>query len=243
LLKKITVGLFIVSLSVFGACKKESVEGSYDARTLGTSAYDLLSASHYSSLQIEIQYMPGYAPDQAALDGLTAFLQTRVNKPDGISIVQEQLGASSLSVTSLTDIVNIERNNRRLFTHNNVLSVYILITNGHYSTNDVLATSYWNTSCCLFGQAIANSSGQAGQPDRSILLTTLFEHEFGHLMGLVDQGTPMQTNHKDATNGAHCDDPDCLMYFNVEASFSGVLTSVPQLDFNCLADLKANGGK
>ncbi len=74
-------------------------------------------------------------------------------------------------------------------------------------------------------------------------MTTLLEHEFGHLMGLVDQGSPMQVNHKDAANGAHCDKPDCLMYYNVEAGFTGTLSAVPSLDANCIADLKANGGK
>lgn len=238
--RNFTLYLLIFFLSVLSACKKESVQGAYDDRTLGTSADDLLTAAPYSSLQIEIQYMPGYAPDQAALDNMVAFLKTRINKPGDISITQEQIPAGSSSITVLSDIVNTEQHYRNLYTHYNLLRVYILITDGYYSKSDVLATSYWNTSFCLFGKAIDDASSQA---NRSILITTLLEHEFGHLMGLVDQGTPMLTDHKDVVNGAHCDNPDCLMYYDVEAGSPGSLTTVPLMDANCIADLRSNGGK
>jgi hypothetical protein len=233
----------LISFSLaFNSCKKDSVEGVFDYRTLGTSANDLLSSYRYHSLQIEIQYMPGYAPDASSVNNLVAFLKTRLDKPNGITITQEEIGASSLSVASLFNIVSIERSYRKYFTGNDVITVYVLITNG-YSNTDILATSYWNTSFCIFGKSLNDNSGQSGQFSRSTLMTTLLEHEFGHLMGLVDQGSPMQTNHEDAANGAHCDNPDCLMYYNVEAGFTGALSTVPSLDANCIADLKANGGK
>jgi hypothetical protein len=234
--------LLLIVLSTSSACKKDSLTGVFDYRTLGTSANDLLASSRYHSLQIEIQYMPGYAPDASAVNNLVAFLKTRLDKPNGITIVQEEIGASSLAVASLYNIVSVEKSYRKYFTGNDVITVYVLITNG-YSNADVLATSYWNTSFCIFGKAVNDNSGQSGQVSRSILMTTLLEHEFGHLMGLVDQGSPMQTDHKDASNGAHCNNPDCLMYYDVEAGFAGALNAVPSLDANCLADLKANGGK
>jgi hypothetical protein len=233
----------LISFSfAFSACKKESIEGVFDYRTLGTSANDLLSSYRYHSLQIEIQYMPGYAPDASSVNNLVAFLKTRLDKPNGITITQEEIGASSLSVASLFNIVSIERSYRKYFTGNDVITVYVLITNG-YSNTDVLATSYWNTSFCIYGKSLNDNSGQSGQVTKSILMTTLLEHEFGHLMGLVDQGSPMQTDHKDAANGAHCNNPNCLMYYDVEAGFTGALSAVPSFDANCIADLKANGGK
>jgi len=242
--RRISVFYFLVFLILIsGACKTESVEGVYDARTLGASANDLLTSSRYSSLQIDIQYMPGYAPDASAVSNLVAFLNTRVDKPDGVTVIQEQIPASSLSAMSLFNIASVERNWRMHFTGKNVLSVYVLISNGYYSTPDILATSYWNTSFCIFGKSLDDNSGQSGQVSRSILMTTLLEHEFGHLMGLVDQGSPMQASHRDDLNGAHCDNPDCLMYYNVEAGFTGALSTVPSLDANCIADLRANGGR
>jgi hypothetical protein len=62
-------------------------------------------------------------------------------------------------------------------------------------------------------------------------------------MGLVDQGSPMQNDHKDAGSGAHCINPTCLMYHAVETTGIDGTGTVPELDAQCAADLKANGGK
>ena len=240
--KSILIFTLLSAILVLGDCKKESIEGSYDNRTLGTSAKDLLSSSHYTALQIEIQYMPGYEPDDASINNLKAFLNRSINKPGGIRVIKEPIPAGSLPVMSLYNVVSLERSWRLDFTRGDVISVYILITNSYYTEADVLATAYWNTAFCLFGGAIDDNAGQT-VVTRSVLMTTLLEHEFGHLMGLVDLGSPMQTDHKDSENGAHCNNPDCLMYYNVEAGITEALQSIPSLDANCLADLRANGGK
>ena len=68
----------------------------------------------------------------------------------------------------------------------------------------------------------------------------------GHILGLVDIGSPMQTNHKDAAHGNHCNNTNCLMYYASETTdVLGFLITgnVPVLDANCRADLTANGGK
>jgi len=241
--QKFTFSFLILCALLICNCKKEPVEGSYDNRVLGASASDLLSSSRYSTLQIEIQYMPGYEPDNESINNLLSFLNSRINKPGGIRIAKEQIPTSNLPITSLSDIVNIERKRRYYLTNGNTVSVYILITDSSYSEGDILATAYWNTAFCIFGKTVDDNSGAPDEVSRSVLMTTLLEHEFGHLFGLVDLGSPMVINHKDNNNGAHCNNPDCLMYYNVEAGFTDALESAPSLDSSCLADLKANGGK
>lgn len=241
--RKFVLFILLPGFLLLAHCKKEPVEGVNDNRALGASANDLLSSSRYSTLQIEIQYMPGYEPDAESLNNLSIFLNNRINKPGGIRIAKKQIPASSLATMSLSDVVSIERSSRYYLTNGNTISVYILITNSYYSEGDILATAYWNTAFCIFGKAVDNNSGAPDEVSRSVLMTTLLEHEFGHLLGLVDLGSPMATDHKDSANGAHCSNPDCLMYYNVEAGFTDALESAPALDANCLADLKANGGK
>lgn len=240
---KFTFSFLLLCALLLDNCKKEPVEGSYDNRLLGASANDLLSSSRYTSLQIEIQYMPGYEPDAESVNNLLSFLNNRINKPGGIRIAKKQIPASSLTTTSLSDVVSIERSRRYYLTNGNTISVYILITNSSYSEGDILATAYWNTAFCIFGKAIDDNSGAPDEVSRSVLMTTLLEHEFGHLLGLVDLGSSMVSDHKDSANGAHCNNPNCLMYYNVEAGFPDALESAPSLDAHCLADLKANGGK
>ena len=38
-------------------------------------------------------------------------------------------------------------------------------------------------------------------------------HEFGHAMGLVNNGLPLTSDHHDEENGAHCTNRDCVMFF------------------------------
>lgn len=236
---------FVIVLSLgFSSCKKEDIAGANDYKTLGTAAHNILSASPYSALTIEIQYMVGYPPDSASIRNLVSFLKKYINKPLGIQVTQQVIAASGKPVLSIDEIVNIEKQNRRIFTQNNTLAVHVLITDGSYNKADVLATSYWNTSFCVFGKTVNDDTGSWGFTSLTQLLTTLLEHEFGHLMGLVNQGSPMQSNHIDPANGAHCINPHCLMYYNVEtSSIGGTMSSIPNLDAACEADLKANGGK
>jgi hypothetical protein len=239
--KNVFYSLIFVVLA-FSACQKESVVTDLDYKTLGTSAHDLLSSSNYTSLLIQISCMPGFEPNAATLNSLNLFLITYLNKPGGIQISKQVISASGKNILSLDDIVAIEKSNRSVFTGDNEIAVHILITDSYYSDNTVFATSYWNTSICIFGKSLNDNSGGTGQITKTNLLTTLIEHEFGHLIGLVNQGSPMQMNHRDPAHGAHCDNPDCLMYYNVQNS---ILRSnlIPHLDTNCKEDLKANGGK
>jgi len=234
--------LIILCALFFSACQKEPAP-SFDHLTLGVSGNDLLSSVKYKSLDIEIDYMAGYAPDTSAINKLVLFLGKIINKPNGITVNKHEIPGNASQVMTLANLVSAEDRYRSLYTKNDALRVYILITNGYYSEKDIFATSYWNTSFCVFGKSVNETSGSAGQISRSILMATLFEHEFGHLLGLVNQGSPMQVTHRDAANGAHCNNSTCLMYYNVEAGLVNSLNTIPLLDANCLADLKANGGK
>src|SRR5688500_11845815 len=95
-------------------------------RPVGASAKDLLAANPYTSLKIEIQYMPGFAPDPAALNHLQTTLGTLLNKPSGITIVTNQVPASGNLTLTADDILQIERNNRTSFTSGSQVSVYVL---------------------------------------------------------------------------------------------------------------------
>jgi hypothetical protein len=56
----------------------------------------------------------------------------------------------------------------------------------------------------------------------------------------------MQTAHKDAAHGNHCNNSNCLMYYAAETTDAlGFLVTgnIPALDAACVADLRGNGGK
>ncbi len=244
--------LFIAAL--FAACSKSDTSyvnnpNAPDAlhnRPVGASANELLASSKYTSLKIEVQYMTGFQPDAAALNHLQTTLASLINKPSGITVVTKEIPASANLALTVNDIVGIEKNNRTAFTNGTELAVYVLYTNGNYTDANVLGIAYKNTSVVLFGKKINDNSGGIGQANRTKLVATVAEHELGHLLGLVDLGSSMQTSHKDAAHGSHCSNTNCLMYYASETSdiFGFLITgNIPSFDANCKADLTANGGK
>lgn len=236
----------------FGGCLKNDpgtglpAINSANDKNVGSSGRDFLSSANFTSLNVEIQYMAGFAPDEASINNLTVFLNSLINKPGGITISQKEIPASNQLAYTLNDIAAIEQKERTAYNSGNQLAVYVLITDGAYTNASVLGVAYRNTSLCLLGKTIFDNSGNIGQSGRTRLESTVTEHEFGHLLGLVDLGTPMVTNHKDAPHENHCNDKDCLMYYDVETTvvFGSLISGdIPVLDSQCLADLHANGGK
>lgn len=246
---------FICALLLVAGCSK-SKNSSYTNnpdvpdylhnRPVGASAKELLTATTYSSLKIEIQYMTGFAPDAAAISHMQSTLAGLINKPGGITVVTKEIPVASNTTLSIDDIASIERNNRTAFTSGSQLAIYVLYTNGNFTDNNVLGVAYKNTSVVLMGKKIHDNSGAIGQASRTKLEATVLEHELGHLLGLVDLGSSMQTNHKDPAHGNHCSNSNCLMYYASETSdILGFLITgnIPAFDANCLADLHANGGQ
>ena len=236
----------------FIACKKETTfsnnPGADDLhnKAVGYSSNQLLSSGTYKSLKIEVQYMTGYAPDASALNHLQNVLNIYLNKPSGISIVTKEISPSSSVTLSIDQVRTIEEQNRTVFTTGDQLGVYFLYTNGNFTDNKVLGAAFRNTSMVIFGKTIHDNSGALGQTSRTKLESTVLDHEFGHILGLVDLGSTMQTSHKDAAHGNHCSNTSCLMYYASETTdiLGFLLTgNIPPFDANCIADMHANGGK
>lgn len=244
--------LATILILAFTTCKKETTfSNNSDADSLhnkvvGASANDLLGAGTYKSLKIEVQYMTGFAPDASALNHLQNVLNTHLNKTSGITIVTKEIAASSSAALSIDQVKAIEEQNRTVFTAGDQLGVYFLYTNGNFTDNNVLGAAFRNTSMVIFGKTIHDNSGAIGQTSRTKLEGTVLDHEFGHILGLVDIGSPMQTNHKDAAHGNHCNNTGCLMYYASDTKdILGLLLTgnIPAFDANCIADMHANGGK
>lgn len=247
-MKKPLVALLFFGLLFFTRCSKTDIvnpTNNLNNRNVGKSANELLSSSTYQSLDIEIAYMPGFAPNATALNNLQAFLNTLINKPGGVNIIQRQIAASGKSSITLAELRELENTNRTVFTTSNSLGVFVLYTDCVYSEPNTLGVAHKNTSMAIFGKTVHDNSGGVNQASLTKLETLVTEHEFGHLLGLVDLGTPMQANHKEPASN-HCTNSTCLMYYVTQINqMGGILMSgpVPLLDADCRNDLKANGGK
>lgn len=223
--------------------------GAYDHRmAAGSSARDFLSDDDFDRLVVQVQYVEGFRPTEGGLQHLEDFLHERLNKPNGIElrVDDEPLRIEGQEEYTAEDVRALEEEHRTAYTEGTTLAAYLLFLDGEYSASaNVVGLAYRNTSTVLFAEKIDENTGGLTQPSTAMVEGMVANHEFGHLLGLVDNGTAMQSDHRHEGHGKHCDVDSCLMYYAVRTTdFIANLTGdMPELDQNCLDDLRANGGK
>lgn len=148
--------------------------------------------------------MPGYEPNNEALDSLKVFLKQRLHK-NSISIQDPTvINSREQERYSAEEIRQIEQEERDTFSNGDTLAAYMIIVDGKYEAQDLLGIAYYNTSNAFFGPSSDEASRGIGPPSRFQIEALSFRHEFGHTFGLVNiprSGTVMQNPHQDTENG------------------------------------------
>ncbi|PKD21167.1 hypothetical protein APR41_12185 [Salegentibacter salinarum] len=260
-MSKYKYSLLLLILMFSFSCTSDSDENGDDGisgidktanlQGLGDSASHLLSDSEFTSMNIEIVYVNGFAPTEAALANFKSFLEERTFKPDGINISLRAVSSSGKAPFSIEEIVEIEKDTRTVYNAGDEIAVYIYFADGKSEKDEenkfTLGSAFRNTSMVIFGGTIEDFASRPNAPTESDIEAAVLNHEFGHLFGLVDIGTEPQSDHKDDDNEGHCNVPDCLMRASIEFG-SGIIDEieggrVPQLGMHCIRDLQAAGGR
>ncbi len=217
---------------------------------VGSDAKLFLTATPYDRLVVEVDYVETHPPSQAALALLETRLAERLNKPGGIVLFVDDAIPPVVSPTTRKQISALEARHRDFRAEGDQAAIYVLYLNGEF-TND---TEVWNatglaygpSSFCIFKETVDQVASRLVAPvevERATLV-----HELGHLLGLVNFGTPMVENHEDPAHRGHDVNVLCVMHHEIETANVRVLLEnggAPFDDFDaeCIADLRAYGGK
>lgn len=234
------------------------IDKSANLLATGASANDILSNASFTNLLIEVSYVENFRPTQAAMDDFRNFLLERTFKQN-IEVTYTQLPSPGEETLTLQEVADLESENRTAYNQGNTLAIYIYFADAPSDEDDessgsvTLGAVYRNTSMVIYEGTVRRLASRSGAlitiPD---VETATLEHEFGHLFGLVDLGTPEINPHEDPNAINHCDVDGCLMraelqfgpgLLSVLQSRAGKGASVPGLDPECLLDLQANGGR
>ena len=267
-MKKKKKFLSILLLGLFLACSSDDGPGSSgnsdddidksgNLLATGSSANDLLSNTNFDALLVEIAYVAGFRPTDAAMTNFEQFLRERTFK-ENIQITYNELSSPDEEDLTLQEVVDLENENRTAFNQDNVIAVYIYFADAPADTDDEgeglfsLGAVYRNTSMVIYEQTIRTLVGNSTLALSDVESATL-NHEFGHLFGLVNLGTPMVNDHEDPDAENHCVVNGCLMRAELEfattmkkameSNLSKGLPAIPQLDAECIRDLQNNGGR
>ena len=255
--KKIFLALFIIGLTITSCnddetttSNPETAENAANRQPLGTSAAELLSDDFFTSLRVEIGYVEGFRPTQESIDRLIPFLEERLNKPDGITLKETVVVSEETGPYDINEIVAIEDASRTVYNNGDELGVWLFFSDQNSESDMgnsvVLGSAYRNTSMVIFEKTFIDLANNSVTPiNRTQIETSTMRHEFGHVFGLVNIGTPLTSDHEDPDNIRHCTVEECLMYFQTVTNVfnNSNVDTLPVFDPLCIADLQANGGK
>lgn len=254
-----------------GAVKKANPNfKNENLRPNGAAAVDLLTDTTYKSLTLEIVSVKGFEPSILAKQTILGFIEERLNKPGGVKIIEKSIDAPGVDNYNVQTVFSkIEVQNRTQFSTDSDLAVFIFFADkdnedskiGEDMSSVILGTAYLNTSFVVYKETINKITKNNASDIQNIESATL-NHEFCHLLGLVNSPTEMQEDHEafeidDEGNtvtddsgmpkgNSHCDVEFCLMEANarlIRDMMGAGQLPILKLDPLCIKDLQAIGGK
>jgi hypothetical protein len=164
------------------------------------------------------------------------------------SVNDEQLtGADILTLASLHRTQKDTADTKTYY----VVFVSGFYTDGSGTHTNVLGVSLGGSSVVAMFKDVIRGTQSITTPntERYVEQSTLI-HEIAHAIGLVDNGVAMAAPHKDDPHGAHCTNPDCVMYWLNEGASDATSFALSRLvtgnsllfDNACLADVDAKSG-
>ncbi len=264
----------IIALTIFIiACNSDDSSKNQNPRILnlqrtGDAANELLSATTHKSIILELVSVNGFEPKQEAIDNLTEFIQRRTFNPEGIEVIKRSIQSSNKQGLTIRQIDSIEQENRTQLSTPSQHAIFIYFSDADAKSEDpsnenindflpmtslVLGSAYRNTSMVIYENTLRQIVVRSGfeNPDEVLTRVETFtlQHEFCHLLGLVNLGTPLQSAHEDVDDegnpNKHCNVRGCLMQANAlfESNLMGSNINTLELDPLCIKDLQANGGR
>ncbi len=251
--------LVLCFLLIFGCSKDSSDDNSEDIidktanlKSVGVSAKDILSDEKYTDIIFDIVAIRGFRPTQEAMDEFTNFITSRTFKQN-ITYKYTEIASSNKENYTLDDVVQIEKEQRTLYNTKDQVAIFIFFPDAPSDEDSgdsfTLGAAFRNTSLVIYESTIRKLSATSSTITDAMIESSTLQHELGHILGLVNLGTPMVNDHEDTENKNHCNIDQCLMEATIEFSAKRLMTKLaktgqtPDLDANCLADLRANGGR
>lgn len=231
-MKNFAISLLIVCFGLLIGCSKNSpapekeVEIDKSANLLGTgdSAADILSNNKFDKLLIEVGHVTGFKPTQTAVDAFINFIKRYTFKQD-IEVVYNELESPEEETLTLQEIANLETDNRTAYNSGTTLAIYIYFADAPSDDDDedeglvTLGAVYRNTSMVIHEETIRKLAGQSPIISNADVEEATLTHEFGHLFGLVNLGSPSVNEHEgkipdgdgNEIGNNHCIVQGCLM--------------------------------
>lgn len=221
--------MFAAGIVVTGSCKSGSSDN--------TQPVSIYSAQFYfkqiSKLQLDVVYEAGAEPFVGTTAaGLNYWNITSQNLQaifSGRSItlsVPKTLAEMRLIATQnrtvwvVSDALNLAAQVRNGDSSGSTGKIFIAFVKGYAANTDgsantsVIGYSITGSNVILIFKQVIQAAGYlpSGPIPKFVEQSTIV-HELAHAIGFVNNSLPMAVSHQDAAHGAHCSNPNCVMYY------------------------------
>jgi hypothetical protein len=172
---------------------------------------------------IEIDAVSGLTPYAESSTFVVSWLTDVIDKPEGIAVeAGETLAALGSDYEWTFDTLNSFAQQHATDDAAGPPRIQVLAVDGRYGPDDgsgtVLGLAWGNRFVALFEDTIRGrcQGGLIGALEQDVCKVAernVWAHELGHTLGLVDNGIPMVTEHRDPAHGQHDVREGCLMYW------------------------------
>ncbi|TGL58199.1 hypothetical protein EHQ58_12535 [Leptospira ognonensis] len=208
----------------------------------GTSDYDNV-ATYYSSmkkLELQVLYESGAEPytgsftnpATATTKTVWGILEDNLieifsNRGQSVSFTIPNSTSNMDTITSqnktnwtITELLNLAKTYRKATSSADTGRFFVAFLNGYDNENgesnqntigiNITGTPY----LFIFKPVItAFTAGVATTATRVYVEQSTLIHEMGHALGLVNKGVSLSSSHQDTSNGKHCSNSTCVMYY------------------------------
>lgn len=216
--KGLVFALFLTLL--VSACGDDAGEGSL-SRVQG-----YLKGDRFTRLVLEVDSVDGFGPMEEAEQGMIDKIRPLVDKPDGVEAVHDQtiVSRGEDHAWSVEELDELADETDTLSVGDNTTKMHVLFVDGHYEEDSddgkVLGLAWGNQNIAIFKKTIRDNCQGVLSGDRLCRFAeqAIYTHEVGHVLGLVNNGVPIQSNHQDVEHGHHCNNDKCVMYWAYEGT-------------------------
>jgi hypothetical protein len=211
----------------------------------------------FPRLVVEVDYVDGRAPYPVAVDGIAHVFGEILDKPGGVEVVLDDVIPASAEPDpgwTADAMRGLATETFDLEVPEDTVKIHVLVLDGHADGegSTIFGLAWDHLSIVLFRDLYdaACTGALLGPLQQPLCEQTEFlvwQHEMGHVIGLVDAGLPMLVDHRSPDRGPHDADPNCLMYADYEgadaiaALVDQIVAGAPPIEFDapCLADIEA----